>query len=115
RMQLGNAVVLTDDPRVNGHRPSVDILFRSVASEFGSRAIGVLMTGMGEDGAAGLGLIKNAGGLTIAQSEESCTVFGMPKAAIERGFATRVVPLDMMASTLCSQSSPERIARTVKV
>ncbi|HVG91193.1 MAG TPA: CheB methylesterase domain-containing protein, partial [Alphaproteobacteria bacterium] len=99
----------------NGHRPSVDVLFRSVASEFGSRAIGVLMTGMGEDGAAGLGLIKNAGGLTIAQSEESCVVFGMPKAAIERGYATRVVPLDMMANTLAIQCRPERIARLVKV
>jgi two-component system chemotaxis response regulator CheB len=115
RMPLGNTVVLTDDSRVNGHRPSVDILFRSVANEFGSRSVAVLMTGMGEDGAAGLGLIKNAGGLTIAQSEESCVVFGMPKAAIERGFAMRVVPLDMLANTLASQCSPERIARTVKV
>lgn len=115
RMPLGNAVVLADDARVNGHRPSVDILFRSVAAEFGSRGIGVLMTGMGEDGAAGLGLIKNAGGLTIAQSEETCTVFGMPKAAIERGFAMRIVPLDMLANTLSNQCNPERIARAVKV
>jgi two-component system chemotaxis response regulator CheB len=115
RMPLGNAVVLTDDSRVNGHRPSVDILFRSVAAEFGSRSVGILMTGMGEDGAVGLGLIKSAGGLTIAQSEESCVVFGMPKAAIERGYATRVVPLDMLASALASHCSPERIARTVKV
>jgi two-component system chemotaxis response regulator CheB len=115
RMPLGNTVVLADDARVNGHRPSVDVLFRSVAAEFGGRSVAVLMTGMGEDGAAGLGLIKNAGGLTIAQSEESCVVFGMPKAAIERGFAMRVVPLDMLANTLASQCSPERIARTVKV
>ncbi|HEY6306321.1 MAG TPA: chemotaxis response regulator protein-glutamate methylesterase [Candidatus Angelobacter sp.] len=115
RMPLGNTVVLSDDSRMNGHRPSVDILFRSVAAEFGSRAVGVLMTGMGEDGAMGLGLIKNSGGLTIAQSEESCVVFGMPKAAIERGFAMRVVPLDMLANTLASQCSPERIARAVKV
>ncbi|HLW54190.1 MAG TPA: chemotaxis response regulator protein-glutamate methylesterase [Candidatus Angelobacter sp.] len=115
RMPLGNTVVLSDDVRVNGHRPSVDVLFRSVAAEFGSRAIGVLMTGMGEDGAAGLGLIKNSGGLTIAQSEESCVVYGMPKAAIERGYALRVIPLDMMASTLVSQCSPERIARGIKV
>jgi two-component system, chemotaxis family, protein-glutamate methylesterase/glutaminase len=115
RMPLGNTVVLSDDSRVNGHRPSVDILFRSVAAEFGSRAVGVLMTGMGEDGAMGLGLIKNSGGLTIAQSEESCVVFGMPKAAIERGFAMRIVPLDMLANTLASQCSPERIARAVKV
>lgn len=115
RMPLGNTVVLTEDPRVNGHRPSADTLFRSVANEFGSRAIGVLMTGMGEDGAAGLGLIKNAGGLTIAQSEESCVVFGMPKAAIERGYATRIVPLDMLANTLAGQCNPERIARAVRV
>ena len=111
RMPLGNTVVLSDEPRMNGHRPSVDVLFRSVASEFGSRAIGVLMTGMGEDGAAGMGLIKNAGGLTIAQSEESCVVFGMPKAAIEKGNAVRVVPLDMLSNTLVSQCSPERITR----
>jgi two-component system chemotaxis response regulator CheB len=115
RMPLGNTVVLTDEPRVNGHRPSVDVLFRSLANEFGSRGVGVLMTGMGEDGAAGLGLVKNAGGLTIAQSEESCVVFGMPKAAIERGFAMRVVPLDALANTLAHQCSPERIARTVQV
>jgi two-component system, chemotaxis family, protein-glutamate methylesterase/glutaminase len=115
RMPLGNTVVLTDDPRLNGHRPSADILFRSVASEFGSRTIGVLMTGMGEDGAAGMGLVQSAGGLTIAQSEESCVVFGMPKAAIERGHAMRIVPLDMLASTLAGQCSPERIARAVKV
>jgi two-component system chemotaxis response regulator CheB len=115
RMPLGNTVVLADDARVNGHRPSVDVLFRSVAAEFGSRSVAALMTGMGEDGAAGLGLIKNAGGLTLAQSEESCVVFGMPKAAIERGYAMRVVPLDMLANTLVTQCSPERIARTVKV
>ena len=114
-MPLGSTVVLTDDQRVNGHRPSVDVLFRSLAQGVGSRAVGVLMTGMGEDGAAGLGLIKNAGGMTIAQSEESCVVFGMPKAAIERGFAMRVVALDALASTLANQCNPERIARTVQV
>lgn len=115
RMPLGNAVVLSDEPRMNGHRPSVDILFRSVGMEFGSRAIGVLMTGMGDDGANGLGLIRDEGGLTIAQSEDSCTVFGMPKIAIERGYAMRVVPLDMLANTLSMQCNPEKIARAVKV
>ena len=63
-------------------------------------AIAVLMTGMGDDGAQGLGAVKKAGGMTIAQSEESCVVFGMPKAAIERGYATRVVALDTLSSTL---------------
>src|SRR5262245_55081282 len=115
RMPLGNTVVLSDEPRLNGHRPSVDILFRSVAAEFGSRAMGILMTGMGDDGAHGLGLIKDSGGLTIAQSEDSCTVFGMPKAAIEKGNAMRVVPLDMLANTLALQCNPEKIARAVKV
>ena len=61
-------------PHVNGHRPSVDVLFHSVAQEFGPMAVGVLMTGMGEDGAEGLGAIKAAGGPTIAQSEETCVV-----------------------------------------
>jgi two-component system chemotaxis response regulator CheB len=115
RMPLGNIVVLSDESRVNGHRPSVDVLFRSVAAEFGGRSIGVLMTGMGDDGALGMGLIKSAGGLTIAQSEESCVVFGMPKAAIERGYAMRVIALDLLANTLNIQSSPERAAREVKV
>jgi len=112
-MPLGNTVVLSDEARTNGHRPSVDILFRSVAAEFGSRAVGVLMTGMGDDGADGLGLMKDAGALTIAQSEDSCTVFGMPKAAVERGHAMRIVPLDMLANTLAMQCNPEKIARAV--
>jgi two-component system, chemotaxis family, protein-glutamate methylesterase/glutaminase len=115
KLPLGNTVVLSDEARMNGHRPSVDVLFRSVAHEFSSRAVGVLMTGMGDDGADGLGLIKNAGGLTIAQSEDSCTVFGMPKAAIERGHAIRVVPLDMLANTLAMQCNPEKIGRAVRV
>jgi len=100
RLPLGDIAVLSDEPRVNGHRPSADVLLRSVAEEFRSQAVGVLMTGMGEDGAEGLGAIKKVGGTTIAQSEESCVVYGMPKAAIERGYALRVVGLDVMAATL---------------
>ncbi len=100
RLPMGNVVVLNDDALVNGHRPSVDVLFRSVAEEFGRQSIAVLMTGMGDDGAEGLGAVKKAGGMTIAQSEESCVVYGMPKAAIERGYATRVVALDVLSSTL---------------
>ncbi len=99
-MDKGDIVVLNDDARVNGHRPSVDVLFHSVAEEFGSWAVAALMTGMGDDGAEGLGAVKKAGGMTIAQNEESCVVFGMPKAAIERGYATRVVALDVLSSTL---------------
>jgi two-component system, chemotaxis family, protein-glutamate methylesterase/glutaminase len=108
RMPLGQMVVLSDEDRVNGHRPSVDVLFRSVAQEFGSQAMGVIMTGMGEDGAEGLGEMKKAGAMTVAQSEESCVVFGMPKAAIERGHAIRVVPLDAMANTLQAQCGADR-------
>jgi two-component system, chemotaxis family, protein-glutamate methylesterase/glutaminase len=100
RLPLGDIVVLADEPRVNGHRPSADVLLRSAAEEFKANAVGVLMTGMGDDGAEGLGAIKKEGGMTIAQSEESCVVYGMPKAAIERGYAIRVVGLDIMAATL---------------
>jgi two-component system chemotaxis response regulator CheB len=100
RLTMGDIVVLSDEPRVNGHRPSVDVLFQSVAQEFGPQAIAALMTGMGDDGAEGLGAVKKAGGMTIAQSEESCVVFGMPKAGIERGYAMRVVALDVLSSTL---------------
>jgi two-component system chemotaxis response regulator CheB len=100
RLPLGDIVVLSDEPHVNGHRPSADVLFRSVAEEFKNQAVAVIMTGMGDDGAEGLGAVKRAGGMTIAQSEESCVVFGMPKAAIERGHAVRVVALEVMSSTL---------------
>jgi two-component system, chemotaxis family, protein-glutamate methylesterase/glutaminase len=108
RLPLGDVAVLSDEPRVNGHRPSVDVLFRSLAEEFGANGIAVLMTGMGEDGALGMGAVKAAGGLTIAQNEESCVVYGMPRAAIERGFAVRVVALDALANTLQAQCMVER-------
>jgi len=100
RLPLGDIVVLNDEPRVNGHRPSADVLLHSVAEEFKTQAVGVLMTGMGDDGAEGLGAIKKEGGMTIAQSEDSCVVYGMPKAAIERGYAVRVVALEVMGATL---------------
>ncbi len=100
RLPLGDIAVLSDEPRVNGHRPSADVLLRSVAEEFRAQAVGILMTGMGDDGAEGLGAVKKVGGMTIAQSEESCVVFGMPKAAIERGYAMRVVALDVMSAAL---------------
>jgi two-component system, chemotaxis family, protein-glutamate methylesterase/glutaminase len=112
RLPLGDIVALSDDPRVNGHRPSVDVLFRSVANEFGQDAVAVLMTGMGEDGAEGMNAIKSMGGMTIAQSEDSCVVYGMPKAAIERGYANRIVPLDALANTLQALCLIERARAT---
>jgi two-component system chemotaxis response regulator CheB len=114
-MPLGDVVVLTDSDKINGHRPSVDVLFKSVAQEFGHRSVGVIMTGMGEDGAEGLGAIRQAGGMTIAQSEESCVVYGMPRIAVERGHAMRVIALDAMANTLqaqCGNGKPERAIAT---
>ena len=102
RATLGDMVVLSDEERVNGHRPSVDVLFRSMAEEFGAQAAAVLMTGMGEDGAEGMGLIKSVGGMTIAQSAESCVVYGMPRAAIERGHALRVSPLETIPNAIQS-------------
>ena len=114
RLPLGDIAVLSDEPRVNGHRPSVDVLLKSVAEEFRGNAVGVLMTGMGDDGAEGLGAIKREGGMTIAQSEESCVVYGMPKAAIERGYAIRVVGLDIMGSTLQALCGRNEAGRAVR-
>jgi two-component system chemotaxis response regulator CheB len=120
RMPRGDMAVLSDGSPVNGHRPSVDVLFHSVAQEFGLTAVGVLMTGMGEDGAEGLGVIKAAGGMTIAQSEDTCVVSGMPRAAILKGHANKIVPLDSLGAFLVSQyaggerAASERVDRTEK-
>lgn len=108
KLPLGNVAVLSDEAPVNGHRPSVDVLFRSVAEVFGPQAMGVLMTGMGEDGATGLGEIRAAGGYTVAQSQQTCVVFGMPKAAIERGFAMRVADLQELPHILQAQCAPDK-------
>jgi two-component system chemotaxis response regulator CheB len=108
KLPLGNVAVLAEEAAIHGHRPSVDVLFRSVAAEFGAQCIAVLMTGMGDDGASGMGAVRAAGGMTIAQSEESCVVFGMPKAAIDRGYVTRVVHLEDLPNTLQAQCAPER-------
>jgi len=81
-------------PMVHHQRPSVDVLFRSVAQYAGANAVGVIMTGMGADGAQGLLQMKRAGAKTIAQDEKSCVVFGMPKEAIKLGAADRVVTLE---------------------
>jgi two-component system chemotaxis response regulator CheB len=80
-------LLLDTSPPVHHQRPSADVLFRAVAQSYGGRAIGVLLTGMGEDGAEGLALMREAGAATIAQDEASCVVYGMPKAAVDRGAA----------------------------
>ena len=114
RMPRGDMVVLSDSAPVSGHRPSADVLFHSVAQEFGLTAVGILMTGMGDDGAEGLGAIKAAGGMTIAQSEDTCVVSGMPRAAILKGYANKIIPLDGLSSYLVSNYGAERGA-TCKV
>ena len=91
---------LSDGPRVSGHKPSVDVLFNSLCKSAGSNAIGVLLTGMGSDGANGLLELFNAGCETFCQDEASCIVFGMPKVAIEKGAAKRVLSLDDMGQAI---------------
>jgi two-component system, chemotaxis family, protein-glutamate methylesterase/glutaminase len=103
RLPRGEMVVLSDGPTINGHRPSVDVLFHSVAQEFALTAVGLIMTGMGDDGAEGLGAIKAAGGVTLAQSEETCVVSGMPRAAISKGYVNKVLPLEDIAAHLVKQ------------
>jgi two-component system chemotaxis response regulator CheB len=93
-------VAVKDGPLVSRHRPSVDVLFRSAARSAGPNAIGVIMTGMGDDGAHGLLEMKQAGAFTIAQNEESCIVFGMPKEAIQLGGVDRIVGLDDIAGEI---------------
>ena len=99
------AVRLTRADPVRGHRPSADVLFRSMAEVVGAKSIGMILTGMGEDGAEGISAIQKAGGHTLAQDESSSIVYGMPKAAIERGVVDRVLPLSEMAGYLNSLSS----------
>jgi two-component system chemotaxis response regulator CheB len=93
-------VEVVDGPPVNRHRPSVDVLFRSVARFAGRNAVGVIMTGMGDDGARGLKEMRDAGAVTIAQDEASCVVFGMPREAIRLGGVERVLPLSQIAPAL---------------
>jgi two-component system, chemotaxis family, protein-glutamate methylesterase/glutaminase len=106
----GYAVSITEDPPVNRHRPSVDVLFGAAAQEAGADALGVLLTGMGKDGARGLLEMRHAGAWTIAQDEASSVVFGMPREAIVIGAAQEVLPLDAIAGALF-----ERLARSQRV
>jgi two-component system, chemotaxis family, protein-glutamate methylesterase/glutaminase len=100
RTGSGYRVELMDGPPVCRHRPSVEVLFRSAAQAAGPHAAGVIMTGMGDDGAGGLLEMREAGALTVAQNEATCVVFGMPREAIRRGAAKFVIPLDRIAGSV---------------
>ncbi len=104
--KIGNRIFteLGGTEQVNGHCPSVDVLFKSIADELGASGVGVILTGMGKDGAAGLGEIMRSGGLTIAQDEGSSAVYGMPKAAVDDGAVQELLPLDKIASRLAEKS-----------
>jgi two-component system chemotaxis response regulator CheB len=96
-------VEVVDGPLVNRHRPSVDVLFRSVAKFAGANALGIIMTGMGDDGAAGLLEMRKAGARTVAQDEESCVVYGMPKEAVKRGAVEKTLPLNAIGAEIQRQ------------
>jgi two-component system chemotaxis response regulator CheB len=100
KKSLAALVHLNQDESLNGHRPSAGVLFKSAAKQYGSSVLAVIMTGMGRDGAAEIGEVYKAGGLTLAQDEASSVVFGMPKVAIELGNVEKVVSLSEMAATL---------------
>ncbi len=96
-------VDVIDGPLVNRHRPSVDVLFRSVAKSAGANALGIIMTGMGDDGALGLLEMRKAGARTVAQDEKSCVVYGMPKEAVKMGAVDKTVPLDAIDQEIVAQ------------
>jgi len=97
-----NLIVLEDSPPLHNCRPAVDAMFHSLAGQgMAAETVGLLLTGMGTDGAVGLGVLQNQGAYTIAQDEASSAIFGMPKAAIERGAATKVLPLEHIAEVVC--------------
>ena len=98
-------VSVRDGPLMNRHKPSVDVLFKSVAACAGANALGVILTGMGDDGARGLLEMRQAGAITAAQDEASCVVYGMPREAVRMGAAAEVLPLQGIAPWLCSTVS----------
>jgi len=93
-------VAIIDGPPVSRHRPSVDVLFRSVSRAAGRNALGIIMTGMGDDGARGLKEMREAGARTIGQDEDSCVVYGMPKEAMRMGGVERELPLEALPAAI---------------
>ncbi|MDR0450152.1 MAG: chemotaxis response regulator protein-glutamate methylesterase [Treponema sp.] len=107
--QGASAVIhLSSDPLVSGHRPSADVLFASVALTYTNRALGVIMTGMGRDGAQQLGTIYKEGGMTLGQDESSAVVYGMPRVAYEMGHVMEQIPLGKMARRICDVAKTDR-------
>lgn len=104
RTPYGIISVLSMSPPVSGHRPSATVLFDSVAEEYGKNSVAIIMTGMGDDGVEGLKRIKEKGGITIAQDEKTSVVYGMPKLAVERGYADMVLSLDEIKENLIKQN-----------
>jgi two-component system chemotaxis response regulator CheB len=111
RRGAGSFVDVSDGPLVSRHRPSVDVLFRSVAQAVGENALGIILTGMGNDGAQGLLEMKKSGAETVAQDEATCVVFGMPKEAIACGAVDLVLPLSQIAPTILATSSGKELRR----
>ncbi|MDC7233389.1 MAG: chemotaxis response regulator protein-glutamate methylesterase [Spirochaetales bacterium] len=105
KKSLASIIRLHDSDLVNGHKPSVGVLFDSVAENYGNKSLAVIMTGMGKDGAREIGKIYKEGGMTVAQDSSSCIVFGMPRVAIEHDYIRQIVPLSEMASTISSLGS----------
>ena len=115
RQGTQNRCVLTEDAPVSGHRPSVDVLFRSVARTVGHTAIGVILTGMGKDGAEGMLELRKTGAVTFGQDEDTALIYGMPRAAFECGAVMRQYPLDHLASAIldaCERPAPPRAVPT---
>jgi len=105
---LAGIVRVNQDPTENGHRPSADVLFRSVAREYGNKALAVIMTGMGKDGARELGSVYREGGITLGQDEATSVVYGMPKVAYEMGHVMEQVSLEHMAERISSLAMEKR-------
>lgn len=104
KKRLANIVKLNNMEAVNGHMPSVGVLFNSASEVYGKNCLAIIMTGMGKDGSREIGSIYNKGGITIAQEESSCIVYGMPKVAVELGNIEMIIPLTKMAETINSLS-----------
>jgi two-component system chemotaxis response regulator CheB len=113
-VQKGGVFVasLTEEDPVSGHKPSIDVLFHSAARQAGPAACGVLLTGMGRDGADGLLAMRRAGARTIGQDEATCVVYGMPKVAAQIGAVEQVLPLDRIADAVLAQQPRRRVLRT---